>query len=104
MDPLQAARPRPVAKGAQMTTRTTQAIVHFSAPFRLPGFDAPQPAGDYRVDHDEEAFEGHTLVAWHRVGSFLHLPAIGVAGSRQQMVPVVPADLQAALEQDRARP
>ena len=38
-----------------MTTRTTQTIVRFSSAFLLPGFDAPQPAGEYRVDQDEES-------------------------------------------------
>jgi hypothetical protein len=87
-----------------MTIRTTQAIVHFSTPFRLPGFDAVQPAGDYRVDHDEEIVEGQTLIAWRRLGAFIHLPAIGKPSLRQQMVPVTADELHAALEQDRARP
>ncbi|MUT27341.1 MULTISPECIES: hypothetical protein [Mesorhizobium] len=79
-----------------MTSRTTQTVVHFSAPFRLPDFDTVQPAGDYRVDHDEEAIEG----AWRRVGAFIHLPAIGMRGPTQQMVPINPANLDAALEKD----
>lgn len=33
-----------------MASRITQTVVHFSSAFRLPGFDAPQPAGDYRVE------------------------------------------------------
>jgi hypothetical protein len=57
-----------------MTSRTTQTVVHFSSDFRLPGFDAPQPAGDYRVDHDEELVEGASRFAWRRVGRF-HPPA-----------------------------
>ena len=32
-----------------MTTRITQTIVRFSAPFMLPGLDTAQPPGDYRV-------------------------------------------------------
>lgn len=34
-------------KAALMTSRTTQTVVHFSSAFRLPGFEASQPAGDY---------------------------------------------------------
>lgn len=45
-------------KAAPMGSRTTQTVVNFSSAFRLPGFEAPQPAGDYRVDHDEESIEG----------------------------------------------
>ena len=40
-----------------MTTRTTQKVVRFLSAFSLPGFDAPQPAGEYLVDHDEEQIE-----------------------------------------------
>ena len=57
-----------------MASRTTQTVVHFSSAFRLPGFDEPQPAGDYRVDHDEESIEGISRLAWRRVGAFIHLP------------------------------
>lgn len=84
-----------------MTTRTTQTIARFSAPFLLPGFDAPQPAGDYRVDQDEELIDVASRLAWRRTGAFVHLPAIGVTGPMVQMVPVSPADLEAALEKDQ---
>ncbi len=86
-----------------MTTRTTQTTVCFSSDFLLPGFDGPQPAGDYRVDHDEELIDSVSVLAWRRVGSFIHLPGIGIAGATSQMVPVDPADLDAALEKDRYR-
>lgn len=84
-----------------MTSRTIQTLVHFSAPFRLPDFDTLQPAGDYLVDHDEEAIEGASWLAWRRVGAFIHLPAISANGSTRQMVPINPADLDAALEKDK---
>ncbi len=83
-----------------MTTRTTQSVARFSSPFLLPGFDAPQPAGDYRVDQDEELIEVLSRLAWRRVAAFVHLPAIGTGGASQQLVPVNPADLDAALEKD----
>ncbi|MFC3206087.1 hypothetical protein [Aquamicrobium soli] len=84
-----------------MTSRTTQTVVHFSTPFRLPDFDTVQPAGDYRVDHDEEVIEGASWLAWRRVGSFIHLPGIGMRGLTQQMVPINLADLDAILEKDK---
>jgi hypothetical protein len=83
-----------------MTIRTTQTVVSFSSPFTLPGFEEPLPAGDYRVDYDEELIEGLSRLAWHHVGAFIHLPAIGHASSIHQMVPVDTADLDAALERD----
>lgn len=83
-----------------MTSRTRQTVVHFSSPFLLPGFEAPQPGGDYRVDHDEEPLEGMSWLAWQRVATFIHLPAIGQQGTTRQMFPINPADLDAALEKD----
>jgi hypothetical protein len=84
-----------------MTARTTQTIVYFSNTFLLPNFDAPQPAGDYRVDYDEELIEGISQVAWRRAGTFIHLPAIGTRRTMQHMVPIDPTDLDAALRKDR---
>lgn len=81
--------------------RTTQTIIHFSSPFMLPAFDSPQPAGDYRVDQDEELIDGLSMIAWRRSGSFIHLPAIGQRGSTEQMVPVEPADLDSAIQKDK---
>ena len=86
-----------------MVTRTTKTIVSFSSAFLLPGFDKPEPAGNYRVDHDEESIECVSRLAWHRVGSFIHLPGIGVQSMTHQMMPINPADLDTALEQDHKK-
>ena len=86
-----------------MTTRTTQTVVRFSSAFLLPGFDAPQPAGEYRVDQDEESIDGLSRLAWRRVAAFIHLPAIAPRVPTQQMVPINPADLDAALEKDHQK-
>ena len=87
-------------KATSMATRTIETTVSFASTFFLNGFDTPQPAGDYRVDHDEESIEGPSMFAWRRVGTFIHLPAIAKRGSTRQMVPVNAADLQAALDKD----
>lgn len=52
-------------------------------------------------DLDEEPLEGASRTAWRRVATFVHLPAISAKGSTQQMVPVEPASLEAALDKDR---
>lgn len=83
-----------------MATRTTQTIVRFSVPFMLPGFDAAQPAGEYRVDQDEELLELTSRLAWRRVGAFVHLPAIGIVGQAHLMAPIDFEDLDAALAKD----
>ena len=84
-----------------MDTRTTHTIVRFWSTFSLPGFDAPQPPGEYLVDHDEEPIETASYLAWRRVATFIHLPAISSTGPIQQLVPIDPALLDVALEQDQ---
>jgi hypothetical protein len=83
---------------------TTQKVVRFLSVFSLPGFNVPQPPGEYLVNHDEELIEVASRVAWRRVASFIHLPAISAKGATQQMVPIIPADLDAALEKDHEQP
>jgi len=86
-----------------MATRTTHTIVRFASPFLLPNFEAPEPAGNYRVDHDEESIEGAEWVAWRRVATFIHLPAIGGRRTKHEMAPIYPEDLDAALAKDQAK-
>jgi hypothetical protein len=86
-----------------MTTRTIQSVARFSSPFVLAGFDAPHPAGDYRVDRDEELLVGVSWLAWLLVNTFIHLPAISARRSTQQMVQIDQADLDAALAKDKER-
>ena len=100
---MQGAHQRVSCRDPTMTTRTTQTVVRFSSAFLLPGFDAPQPAGEYRVDQDEESIDGLSRLAWRRVAAFIHLPAIALQVPTQQMVPINPADLDAALEKDHQK-
>jgi hypothetical protein len=86
-----------------MTTRTTQIVAQFVSPFVLPGFDVSLPAGDYRIDQDEELIEVGSRLAWRRIGAFVHLPALGADSPTHQMVPVNAADLDAAIAKDRAQ-
>lgn len=83
-----------------MTTRTTQSTVRFSSDALLPGLDEPLPAGEYHVDHDEESIDDLSRIAWRRTGAFIHIPAIGSRSLTRQMLPITPADLDAALEKD----
>jgi hypothetical protein len=83
-----------------MSTRTKRSIVHFPAPFALAGVDGLLPAGDYAVDNDEEPIEGISWLAYHRVATFIHLPAIAATSRVRSMVAVDPAELDAASKQD----
>lgn len=83
-----------------MEIRTTRSTVRFSSAFFLYGFDEPQPPGEYRVEYDEEQIDGVTFLAFRRVATFLHLPAITTGQSTRQMVPIDPDDLEAALAKD----
>lgn len=84
-----------------MNTRTTETIIRFASPFLLPGHDEPQPPGEYRVDHHEETIDGIARLAWRRVRTYIHLPAIAAQAAMRQMVPIDPADLDAALKKDQ---
>lgn len=86
-----------------MTERTSETIVEFSAAFALTGLDGRQPAGRYRVEHDEELMQTLSQTAWRRVGTYIHLPAIGAKSASYQMLPIQLADLEAALEADRTQ-
>lgn len=83
-----------------MEVRTTRSTVRFSSEFLLHGFDDPQPPGEYRVEYDEEQIEGASFLAFRRIATFLHLPAIASGQSTRQMVPIDPGDLEAALAKD----
>jgi hypothetical protein len=91
------------ARQADVTSRTIKTVVHFSSEFLLSGFDDPQRPGDYRVDHDEEQIQDLSRIAWRRVGAYIHLPAIGSAGTTMRMVPINIDELDRALKKDLAQ-
>ncbi|WP_119165572.1 hypothetical protein [Algihabitans albus] len=87
-----------------MANRTEQTTIRILVSFNLPGFDQAQPSGDSRVDLDEEQIKGISQLAWRRVGTFIHLPAIATQGPIRKMVPMKPADLDTVLQKDRQKP
>jgi hypothetical protein len=84
-----------------MPARTTHSIAHFAAPFGLGGVAGTLPPGDYDIDHDEETIDGVSRLAWHRVGTFIHLPARTVKSLQSQLVAIDHADFEAALRRDQ---
>lgn len=87
-----------------MGVRTRRSTVRFSSEFLLYGFDAPQPPGEYQVEYDEEEIGGETFLAYRRVATFIHLPAISAGSLTRQMVPIDPNELEAALAKDCEEP
>jgi hypothetical protein len=85
-----------------MTIRTTHSLVTFIRPFQIDGTDALQPAGDYRVDIDEELIEGLSFLAYRRVAALIHLPAVSLPQSRTQVIQVPPITFDAMLALDAA--
>lgn len=83
-----------------MSTRTTRFIVRFSSPFLLRGLETRQPPGTYRIEQDEELIDGLSRVAYRRVATFLHLPAVDAQSLTSQVVQIDPTELDAALEKD----
>jgi hypothetical protein len=86
-----------------MQTRTRQSTARFRHPFSLAGLDGTQPAGDYDIDEDEQSIEGMSWIAWHRVATFIHLPARQVRALSRQVLQIDHAILEAALDLDRQR-
>jgi len=84
-----------------MAIRTTETTVTFSHPFTLTSLEQPQPAGTYRLVTDEEEILGLSFLAFQRIATMLHIPAISTAGSLSQVFHVHSAELAAALEADQ---
>jgi hypothetical protein len=84
-----------------MSTRTKHTIVHFSTPFALRGVEEIQPPGEYAIDEDEELIDGISWLAYRRVATFIHLPALASNSRTSQLISIDHAELEAALRQDR---
>jgi hypothetical protein len=84
-----------------MTDRSTETTVTFRHPFRLSALDQPQPAGTYTVVTDEEEIVGVSYVAFRRMATLFHIPAVGASRTRSEAVCIDPLELTAALIADR---
>ncbi len=61
-----------------------------------------QPAGDYRVETDEELLEGMSFAAYRRVKVLVHLHKRPERPNVTESVWIEPVDLDAALERETA--
>ena len=80
--------------------RTTETTVTFRHPFTLAALEAAQPAGTYRVVTEEEEIPGLSFVAFRRIATMLHLPAISTRSDKHQVVSIDPAEWTALIEAD----
>src|SRR4051794_32132170 len=80
-----------------MATRTTDTTVTFSHAFQLHALEGPQPAGTYRVVFDEEEILGLSFLAYRRIATMLHTPAVTERSTTGQVHIVEQADLSDAL-------
>jgi len=79
-----------------MTNRTTRKTVTFERPFFLSAIDGILPSGTYMVD----TVEGLSRLAYRRIATLLHLPAVSTGAGVSQIVSVNPVELEAALKRD----
>ena len=84
-----------------MADRSSETTVTFRHPFHLSALDGPQSAGTYLVVTDEEEIVGLSHVAFRRLATMLHLPAVGQPRTRAEVVCIDPVELAAALIADR---
>ena len=85
-----------------MTIRTSEKTVTFRRPFVIGAFEEVLPAGDYRVETDEELLEGISFPAYRRILTLIHLHAKPAHPGRTRTMTIDPNELDAALERDRA--
>jgi hypothetical protein len=84
--------------------RTTKAIVTFSRPFVIDGFDQELPAGDYVIETEEELIQGLSFPAYRRVSTTLLVDRLPGRPGQKEAWLIVPEALQAALILDGVAP
>ena len=85
-----------------MTTRITQRTIRFGSAFRLTGLDAALPAGDYRVETEEELLQELSFPAYRRIATRLFLPRAPGSSILEEVVSVDALELEAAQKNDEA--
>lgn len=84
-----------------MNVRTREATVTFDHAFHLGAADGDLPAGTYRLVIDEEQLLGVSSLAYRRIATMLHTPALAAPPGRSQCLSVNAAELDAALLKDQ---
>lgn len=80
-----------------MFQRTTERTVTFQRPFSLRGVGKTLPPGQYLIETDETLLDGTSMPVYRRTATSIRLMD---ATGGQQLVPVDPDELEAALFAD----
>lgn len=83
-----------------MNIRSTETTVTFKHPFNLQAFEGEQPAGIYRLVIDEEEIIGLSFLAYRRIATMLHTPALSALDGKHQVFQTNPSEIEAALRTD----
>ncbi len=83
-----------------MADRVTETTITFTHPFSIASVGSPQPAGTYRLVTDEEEVLGLSFLAFRRVATMLHIPAVSISNGTSQVFRIDPDELAAAVEAD----
>jgi hypothetical protein len=84
-----------------MGMRSTESTAIFHHPFLLASLGEVQPPGTYRVVVDEEEVVGLSFLAYRRVATWFHLPAIEFSSMASQVFIIDLNELVTALASDR---
>jgi hypothetical protein len=82
-----------------MTERIVRTSVQFCRSFRLSGIDELLPPGTYEIETVEEQIDSLSIVGWRRISTAITVQ--GPTTLSRQLTSIDPADLAAALGQDR---
>ena len=86
-----------------MNVRTRDTTITFDHAFHLSEAEGDLPAGTYRVVIDEEQLLGLSFMAYRRMATMLHTPALAAPQGRSECLSVNAAELDAALSKDRQK-
>ena len=80
--------------------RSTESLITFRHPFDLPSLGTPQPAGSYRLVVDEMEIDGLSFMAYRRITTMLHLPAMETSSAMHEVYVIDPHELELAMSAD----
>lgn len=86
-----------------MNVRTRETTITFDHPFHLSEAEGDLPAGTYRIVIDEEQLLGLSFIAYRRMATMLHTPALAAPRGRTECLSVNAAELDAALSKDQQK-